>query len=65
MGVWKASMPMKCMDQMPRPMAHPPPSSHSTLMRGVGAVVTRLAMSSAVNDARMATTSETTTNHGV
>jgi hypothetical protein len=58
-------MPMKCMDQMPRPMAQPPPSSHNTLILGEGAVVTRLAMSSAVKDASMATSSETTTNHGV
>jgi hypothetical protein len=65
MGSRKASMPMKCMDQMPKPIALPPPSSQSRLSRGVGAVVTRLAMSSAVNDASMATSSETTTNHGV
>ncbi len=58
-------MPMKCIDQMPSPIAQPPPNSHRVLNRALGAVVIRLAMSSAVNDASMATSSETTTNHGV
>ena len=28
-GRWKASMPMKCMLQMPTPMATEPPASHA------------------------------------
>ncbi|SIK72394.1 Uncharacterised protein [Mycobacteroides abscessus subsp. abscessus] len=56
-------MPMKCMDQMPRPMASAPPVSHT--LRATPVVArTRLAIPSAVYDARMATQIDSTTRAG-
>jgi hypothetical protein len=46
-GSENASMPTKCMDQMPAPMAKAPPSSHRRAARP-WLWLTRLAMSSAV-----------------
>lgn len=47
MGRLKASMPTKCMDQMPRPMAQAPPNSQKRAA-APRADVTRLAMPKAV-----------------
>ena len=53
-------MPMKCIDQMPSPMAAAPPASHQRATRP-SAVARRPAMSSAVYEARMATSREMVT----
>jgi hypothetical protein len=58
-------MPMKCIDQIPAPIAPLPASSHSAALRRESATDTRAAMSSAVYDARMATRTESTTNNGL
>ncbi|MNL83014.1 hypothetical protein D3C87_2105510 [compost metagenome] len=65
MGRRKASMPTKCMDQMPAPIATPPASSQRAAVRRGWVADTRDAMSSAVNEARMATRMESTTNNGL
>jgi hypothetical protein len=53
-------MPMKCIDQMPSPIAAAPPASHQRATRP-WVLASRPAMSSAVYEARMATSSENTT----
>ena len=53
-------MPIKCMAQMPTPMAKPPPSSQTSATRPVEEA-TRPAISSAVNEASIATSIETIT----
>jgi hypothetical protein len=53
-------MPMKCIDQMPRPMANAPPSSHEAAAAPAEAVM-RDARSSAVYDARIATNNDSAT----
>ena len=60
MGSDSASMPTKCIDQMPVPMAKPPPKSQSHATRPL-APRSRSAKVSAVYDARMATTIDETT----
>src|SRR5882724_8985166 len=62
MGNEKASMPTKCMDQMPVPIAIEPPIHHDnatprSLLR------TRLARSSVTYDAKLATMTEAATTH--
>ena len=47
---WKASMPTKCIDQMPMPIANAPEISHTRAARRSDSV-TRDPSSSAVNDA--------------
>ena len=53
-------MPMKCMAQMPKPMAKPPPTSQA---RAASSVATRMrsASVSAVYEARIATRSDIST----
>ncbi|KAG1467096.1 hypothetical protein G6F57_013154 [Rhizopus arrhizus] len=65
MGRLKASMPMKCIDQMPRPMAKPPPSRHHQAAPLPGAVTVRPAIASAVYEAITATSNEIATSHGL
>src|SRR5579862_7445872 len=60
MGRENASMPMKCMAQMPVPMAREPPDSHSH-EREPGARATRADRRSAVWETTMATRTERTT----
>src|SRR5665213_2035201 len=60
-GSVSASMPTKCMLQMPTPIASATPSSHSARARPVLAKM-RPARSSAVYDARIAMTTESTTS---
>ncbi len=60
-GRLKASMPMKCIDQMPIPMANAPPRSQDTAAAPVDAVM-REARSSAVYEARAATRNESRTS---
>ncbi len=50
-------MPMKCIDQMPNPIATAPPSNHQRATLPC-AVASRPAMSNAVYDASTATTIE-------
>ncbi len=54
-------MPTKCMDQIPMPMAMEPPNSHQRAAFRV-VVLIRPAISSAVYEARMATSNEIITN---
>ena len=56
-------MAMKCMLQMPTPIAREPPASQSLRLRSRDDVTLR-ARSSAVNDARMATTIDAPTRNG-
>ncbi|MNS84465.1 hypothetical protein D3C72_1182940 [compost metagenome] len=65
MGRVNASMPTKCMDQMPMPMANAPPASQYFAAGSPLAALTRLAMPSAVYDARMATPRDTRTSEGL
>ena len=43
----------------------PPASSHGSAARREGAALTRAAMSSAVNEAKMATTTDSVTSNGL
>src|ERR1700761_6850019 len=63
-GRLKASMPMKCIDQMPMPIATDPPTSHH-LDAFPWASVTRPAISSAVYEASIAISTEAITSQGV
>ncbi|MCY1373894.1 hypothetical protein D9M69_611950 [compost metagenome] len=58
-----ASMPIKCIDQMPMPMATAPPAVHKCTARPL-AVAMRPVRSSAVYEARIATQSEMMTRVG-
>ena len=60
-GRLKASIPMKCMDQMPMPIENAPPISQSWAERPLEAVM-RVARSSAVYDAKIATMIESSTS---
>ena len=62
MGSDMAIMPMKCMDQMPTPMATAPPISQNRTCRALEAA-TRAASDSAVYDTSTATTMDRVTNH--
>src|SRR5688572_16203924 len=64
MGSSNASMPMKCMDQMPAPMAKAPQTSQYQERFSL-ADATRPARSSAVYDAMIATTMERVTSAGL
>src|SRR5262245_4432077 len=64
MGRLSASIPMKCMDQMPVPMETAPPASHARAAAPLEAVILE-ARSSAVYDANDATQTETRTSHGL
>ncbi|ETN72438.1 hypothetical protein NECAME_18853 [Necator americanus] len=55
----------KCIDQMPAPMATPPASSQRAAARRGCEADTREAISSAVNEARIATRIDSTTNNGL
>jgi enoyl-CoA hydratase/carnithine racemase len=59
----KASMPTKCIDQMPRPIASEPPASQPFCTRPPARAVCP-ARSSATYDARTAITIESATNQG-
>ncbi|MNI48940.1 hypothetical protein D3C73_1035310 [compost metagenome] len=63
MGNLKASMPMKCIDHTPTPMANAPPAVHQCTARPL-AVAIRPVRSSAVYEARIATQSEMMTSVG-
>jgi hypothetical protein len=56
-------MPTKCIDQMPTPMAKPPPSSQAHATRPVAAR-SCTASASAVYEAKIATTIEAATRPG-
>jgi hypothetical protein len=56
-----ASMPMKCIDQMPVPMAIPPPTNQAVAATPLDAVI-RDARLSAVYEASDATKTETRTS---
>jgi hypothetical protein len=58
-------MPTKCIDQMPAPIATPPAISQRAAVRRGWDADTREAMSRAVNEARMATRMDSTTNNGL
>jgi hypothetical protein len=60
-GSEKASMPTKCIDQMPQPMATAPPVSHSLAGRWL-ALDTREDRLSAVYETKTATTTESATS---
>src|SRR5690348_1639553 len=60
-GRLNASMPTKCIDQMPTPMATAPPSSHSLCADPLPEAATRVAMSRATYDAMTATTYDSAT----
>src|SRR6185437_1806064 len=60
----KASMPMKCIDQMPMPIEAAPPSSQSIPARR-SAPATRSVSLSAVYETRIATMTERCTSHGL
>lgn len=64
MGNRKASMPRKCMAQIPIPMAAEPPNSQRRATLS-GDFATRPAMSNAVYDAKMAVISEANTSQGL
>ncbi len=61
-GRWKASMPTKCMLQMPRPITVAAPASQPSRVVP-DSERTRPARSSAANDASIATTTERTTRN--
>ncbi|MNQ64030.1 hypothetical protein D3C85_784340 [compost metagenome] len=65
MGRLKASMPTKCMDQIPMPMANAPPASQYRAAGSPCEARTRLAIPNAVYDARMATPRDTRTSEGL
>ncbi len=60
-GRLNASMPMKCIDQIPVPIEKAPPHSHQRAATPLDEVI-RLAKSSAVYDANIATSSERRTS---
>ena len=65
MGSENASMPTKCMAQMPVPIASAPQASHSAERTGdPAAATTRVAMSSATNEAITAVTMDSATSSG-
>ena len=65
MGSENASMPTKCMAQMPVPIASAPQASHSAVRTGDPvAATTRVAMSSATNEAITAVTMDSATSSG-
>ena len=63
MGNENASMPTKCMDQMPVPMATEPPI-HQDRATPRSLVRTRFARSSVTYEAKLATKMDATTTHG-
>ena len=60
MGRLNASIPRKCIDQMPTPIEKAPPTSHARALFPLDAVM-RVVRSSAVYDASMATSIDTAT----
>jgi hypothetical protein len=64
MGSEKASMPMKCIDQIPLPIASAPPTSQSR-DNVPCARATRAESRSAVCDTKMATATDRTTSQGL
>src|ERR1700761_9706549 len=56
MGKVKAIMPIKCIDHIPIPMAQALPASQTNRQRLLTTALSMAALSSAVNDARKATT---------
>src|SRR6185312_104790 len=64
MATEKASMPMKCIDQMPMPIEAAPPSNQSSPARR-SAPATRSVSRSAVYETRIATMTERCTSHGL
>src|SRR3569833_4463624 len=65
MGSEKASMPMKCIDQMPLPIASAPPMSHNLLDGAAFARATRAERLSAVCDTKTATATDRAINQGL
>ncbi len=64
MGSEKAIMPMKCIDQMPMPMAIAPPTRQNQTCTGL-AFATRAASDSAVYETSTATAMESATRDGL
>jgi hypothetical protein len=64
MGSEKASMPMKCIDQIPLPMASAPPSSHSR-DSAPRVRTTRTESPRAVCETKMATATDKATSQGL
>src|ERR1700679_1425136 len=64
-GRLNASIPTKCIDQMPMPMATDPPASHHHLEDCPCAPAIRPAISRAVNEASIAISTEANTSHGL
>lgn len=65
MGRLKASMPTKCMAQIPMPIANAPPDNQYRAAGRPLAARTRFAMPNAVYDARTATPRDTRTSEGL
>src|SRR5580692_4882856 len=61
-GSEKASMPMKCIDQMPQPIASAPPTTHMPVLVEFLARATRADRLSAVYDTKIATRIESRTS---
>src|ERR1700722_14688858 len=61
-GSENANMPMKCIDQMPQPIASAPPTTHIPVLADVLARATRADRLSAVYDTKIATTIESRTS---
>ena len=65
MGSEKASMPMKCIDQMPLPIASAPPMSHNRLEGAAFVRATRAERLRAVCETNIATATDSATNQGL
>jgi hypothetical protein len=65
MGSEKASMPMKCIDEMPQPIEIAPPVSHRRAEGMLTLRATREDRLSAVCDTKMATAMESRTSQGL
>ena len=63
-GSEKASMPMKCIDQMPPPMLMAPALVQAQRARGDAAATMRPEIESATSAARIAIATEVATSHG-